>query len=105
MEERRRAERTALDGQLAILPSNLEVRVLDISVAGILLQASQPLDIGARGRLRLNLWGAPFTADVEVRRVSPPRAERGRHNEYRIGAVFIAIASEHRQLVERFMSQ
>lgn len=104
MDDRRRAERTVLEGQLAILPSNLDVRVLDISLAGILLQASQPLEIGARGCLRLTLWGAPFSADLEVRRVSP-RAEAGHNLEYRIGAVFVAIAPEHRQMIERFASQ
>jgi hypothetical protein len=104
MDERRRTVRMAVDGQLATLPSNVDVQVLDISVAGVLLQTNQPFDPGTRACLRLNLWGTPFAADVEVRRVSP-LTESGRSNGYGVGAVFVAITPEHRQLIERFASQ
>jgi PilZ domain-containing protein len=103
MDERRRSARLAVDGQLAMLPSNVDVQVLDISVAGVLLHTSQPLDPGTRGNLRLNLWGAPFKADVEVRRVSP-LLDEGRGAGYGVGAVFVAILPEHRELIERFAS-
>jgi hypothetical protein len=52
----------------------------------------------------LNLWGAAFSADVEVRRVAPI-TDNGRHEGYRVGAAFVAISAEHRQLIERFASQ
>jgi hypothetical protein len=103
MEERRRAVRTTLYGQPAMWPATVEVRVLDISVAGVLLQTSQPIDAGTRGCLRLNLGGAPLVADVEVRRVSP-LVEDGRDNGYGVGVVFVAITPEHRQLLERLAS-
>ena len=101
VQERRRAVRTPLRGQPATWPSTVDVQVLDISVAGVLLRTSQPIDAGTRGRLRLNLSGAPLTADIEVRRVFP-FVERGREDGYGVGAVFLAIAPAHRQLLERF---
>ena len=102
MEERRRSSRRTVEGELASVPAALNVRVLDISVAGVLLQSSQPLEAGARGRLRLNLDGAPFRADVQVQRVSEPTdAKAG----YRVGATFVALTPDLRQLIERFMTQ
>ncbi len=76
------------------------MQVLDISPAGVLLRTSQLINSGERGRLRLNLWGTPLTADIEVCRVFP-LLERGRDNGFGLGAVFLAIAPEHRQVLER----
>jgi hypothetical protein len=104
MDERRRSVRMVIDGQLAVLPTNVDVQVLDISVAGVLLQTNQPFDPGTRGCLRLNLWGTAFSADVEVRRVDK-LMDGERQAGYGIGAVFVAIMPEHRQLIERFASQ
>jgi hypothetical protein len=101
MQERRRAVRTELHRQAATWPSTVDVQVLDISVAGVLLRASQPIDAGTRGCLRLNLWGAPLAADLEVRRVFP-FVERGSETGYGAGAMFVAITPAHRQLLERF---
>lgn len=104
MNERRQAARIAVDGQLATLPSALDVHVLDISVGGVLLHTTESVDPGTRGCLRLNLWGAPFAADVEVRRVSPIAGGPAGPG-YGVGAVFVAITPEHRLLIERFASQ
>src|SRR5262249_35164518 len=105
MEERRRSARVTLGFvDIATLPTTQSVQVLDISVVGVMLQLSRPIDLGTRGSLRLNLWGSPFTADVEVRRVSPV-VENGRDLGYRVGAAFVAITPEHRHLIERFASQ
>jgi PilZ domain len=104
MDERRRSVRVAVTGQAARVLSNLDVQVLDISVAGVLLQINRPLEPGSRGCLRLNLWGMPFSADVEVRRVNQ-LVDGERKAGYGVGAVFVAITPEHRQLIERFASQ
>jgi hypothetical protein len=101
VQERRRAVRTPLQGQAAMWSMTLDLQVLDISVAGVLLRTTQPIDAGTRGRLRLNLGGAPLTADIEVRRVFR-FVELGRESGYGIGARFLAIAPAHRQLLERF---
>jgi hypothetical protein len=104
MEERRRSVRVAVESSSANLPTTQSVQVLDISLVGVLLHANRRVDPGSRGCLRLNLWGAPFAADVEVRRVAPI-VDNGRHEGYRVGAAFVAISAEHRQLIERFASQ
>ncbi len=104
MEERRRAPRFSLQrGELAVLPYSVSVRVLDISLAGVLLQCSQRVKVGARGRLRLNVGGTPVMADVEVRRIMTGPVPRD--TDYRIGALFVGISREHRQVIERFTRQ
>jgi hypothetical protein len=101
MEERRRVPRHQVGEEFASLPANMSVRVLDISTAGVLLQSPRLLSPGARGSLRFTLAGAPFLADIQVRRVTPGSdAASG----YRIGATFVGMTLEHRQLIERFMN-
>jgi len=102
MKERRRApRRPVIDGELATVPAVFNVRVLDISVAGILLHSSHPVEPGARGRLHLTLDGSPFKADVQVQRVVAADAGAG----YRLGAIFVGLSADLGQLVDRFMMQ
>jgi hypothetical protein len=49
------------------------------------------------------LWGTPFSADVEVRRVNP-LAAGDQAAGYGVGATFVAMMPEHRHLIERFAS-
>jgi hypothetical protein len=105
MEERRRSARFEMGHvELAQLPTTQSVQVLDISVMGVLLHSSRPIDPGTRGCLKLNFWGTPFAADVEVRRAVPV-TDNGNGRGYRVGASFVTITAEHRQLIERFASQ
>jgi hypothetical protein len=102
MEERRQFPRHDTAGQLATVPANLNVRVLDISVAGVLLQSSEAVEAGTTGHLRLHLDGAPFKADVQVQRVAAaPAGTAG----YRLGATFVGLSPDLRQLIERFMAR
>ena len=101
MEERRKAPRQEVSEEFANLPANMSVRVLDISTAGVLLQSPRLLSPGARGSLRFTLAGAPFLADIQVRRVS---SLNDSGSGYRIGATFVGMTLEHRQLIERFMN-
>jgi hypothetical protein len=101
MEERRRAPRREVEGQLATVPAVFNVRVLDISVAGVLLQSNQPVEPGARGRLRLTLDGSPFRADVEVQRIAVADTSDG----YKFGATFVGLSPDLRHVIERFMTQ
>ena len=101
MEERRRAKRYAIVADEGTTRSvSATVRVLDLSVTGVLMQVNRPLKLKVRGCLRLNLGGQAFSADVEVARVAPvsTSADEG----YRIGAVFVALTPQHRQLIESF---
>jgi hypothetical protein len=75
---------------------------MDISVNGVLLESSRALELGTRASLRLNMGGMPFAADIEIQRVSAEAAGEAR---YQLGATFVAISQEHRQLIERFTSQ
>jgi hypothetical protein len=103
MNERRGAPRFRTDGaQVVMLPFPVNVQVMDISVAGVLLQSSRPVEVGTRGLLRLNIDGTPFQAEVDVRRVTA--GPTGKDLTYRIGAQFVAISPEHRQIIERFTS-
>jgi hypothetical protein len=104
MEERRRSQRHVMQsGESAGLPGSASVQVLDISVAGVLLQSSRLVRVGLRGSLRLSIGGQSFTTDVAVARVSTVSV--GADPRYRIGAAFISMAPEHRQLIERFTHQ
>ena len=105
MRERRKAERSAVEiGELAVLPVHMSVRVLDISLSGVLLQSAHPVERGARGSLRLNLQGVPFVADVEVQRISPA-SDPTSADAYRIGARFVSTSREHQHVIERFIEQ
>ena len=101
MQERRRASRHEVSEAAANLPAGMSVRVLDISTVGVLLQSPQLVTPGARGSLRFTLGGAPFLADIRVRRVTP---ESDAGAGYRIGATFVGMTLEHRQVIERFMN-
>jgi len=101
MEERRRSPRREVEGNLATVPAVVNVRVLDISVAGVLLQSSHPVELGSPGRLSLNLDGSPFRADVQVQRVVAAEATA----DYRLGATFVDLSPDLRQVIERFMTQ
>jgi PilZ domain len=98
MEERRRAPRFEMvGGQPAILPVSMSVRILDISLSGVLVESRQPAKEGSHGRLRLNMGGMPFLAEVEIRRVSA--SAEGAH---RIGAMFVELSRDHQQMITRF---
>jgi hypothetical protein len=102
MEERRRVSRRTVEGELASAPVALNVRVLDISVAGVLLQSTYLVQAGSRARLQLNFDGSPFSADVQVQRVVPaPDARPG----YRLGATFVELPSQLQHLIEQFMTR
>jgi hypothetical protein len=101
MIERRQYPRREVDGEFAGVQATLSVRVLDISVSGVLLQANRPVQVGERGSLRLSLGGQPFTADVEVQRVTTASPAAG---GYRIALAFVAVTPEHSNLIERFVS-
>lgn len=101
MEERRRTPRHEVGEESASLPADMSVRVLDISTAGVLLQSPRMLNPGSRGSLRFTLAGAPFSADIQIRRVTSA-SDAG--SGYRIGAIFVGMTLEHRQLIERFMT-
>ncbi len=96
--ERRRTVRLPVyGGAEAGIASSNSVRIVDISVGGVLLACPRPAPVGARGRLSLTIGGSPLAAEVEIRRVFETPDRTG----FRIGAVFLAITPAQRATIER----
>ena len=96
--ERRRAPRSPIQGGTFVrMPISVSVQVLDISQGGVLLQSSRPVTVGLRAPLRLSIGGESFAAEVVVTRVLPSIG-----GAYAIGAKFLALTPEDRQLIDRF---
>ena len=102
--DRRRAHRASIaDTELTVRAFPIPVRLLDISVGGVLLESSHPVELGSRGDLRFNFSGVPFSAEVRVERVD--RAPATAAERYAIGASFIALSREDQRVIERFADQ
>ena len=103
--DRRRAHRVMIaDTELSVLAFPVPVRLIDISLSGVLLESTHPVELGNRGTLRFNFGGSPFSAAVEVQRLtdlshlsSPPR--------FTIGATFVALSQQDQRVIERFADQ
>jgi len=104
MEDRRQSVRVAVAENVATVPSAFDVQVLDINDQGVLLRSTVALEVGTRASLKLNMWGSAFQADVEIRRATPSQSA-GPQQVYDIGAVFLGLSPEYRQLIERFAIQ
>ncbi len=70
-QERRRCPRVVVSGHEFRSVRRVVARLLDLSGGGALLLSDQRLPVGSRGRLRVQLGGAPFEAMVEVSREQP----------------------------------
>jgi hypothetical protein len=104
MIERRRSRRTSLsEGKFVNLVSRVAVEVLDISIAGVVLQSRRPLLAGATGALRFFLNGEPVNADVVI--VRDAKAEQDSATTSWSGAKFTNIAPQCRRMIERFTKQ
>jgi hypothetical protein len=104
MEERRRFPRHPVEDDAASLPVMQQVQIMDISATGVLFYSTRPLDVGTRASLRLSLGGNPFTAEIQVQRVSSD--SRGASGSgYALGAQFVTISPDHRQLIQHFIGQ
>jgi hypothetical protein len=75
------------------------VRVIDISLGGVLLASTRSATIGAKGRLSVAIAGNPLATEVEIRRV----VESPDQTNFRIGAAFIGISAEQRDIIERLV--
>jgi hypothetical protein len=103
--DRRRVQRAVIaDTELSVLAFPMPVRLRDISLEGVLLESSHPVDIGTRGTLRFNFGGVPFSADVRVERLEVIRAAAGK-NLFSIGASFVALSPQDQRVIERFADQ
>ena len=92
------------DTELSVLAFPMPVRLLDISLGGVLLESTHPVELGTRGTLRFNFGGVPFTADVQVERLDTTRGDGG-SDRYSIGASFVALSRQDQRVIERFADQ
>ena len=98
--ERRRAVRCEVEADATVgIRSSQSVRVIDISVGGVLLASTRPAAVGTRGRLTISIAGNPLAAEVEIRRV----VDSPDHTNFRIGARFVDITHEQRHVIERLV--
>jgi hypothetical protein len=102
--ERRRVPRAVIaDTELSVLAFPIPVRLLDISLGGVLLESSHVVELGLRGTLRFNFGGVPFSADVRVERLNSQHSAAGAR--YVIGASFVALSRQDQRVIERFADQ
>ncbi len=98
--ERRRSGRTAVNGRArvdrAIAPT---VRLLDISLGGVLMSSAHPLQKGQYAHLTTRLGEVPVDADIEVRRTT-----RDGNGAFRVGARFLALDQATRQAMQAFFA-
>ncbi|MDP2321524.1 MAG: PilZ domain-containing protein [Acidobacteriota bacterium] len=103
--ERRRAARAVIaDTELTVLAFPAPVRLIDISLSGVLLESTHAVDLGTRGTLRFNFGGVPFSADVLVERLTPLAPAAGT-SRFTIGATFVALSRQDQRVIERFADQ
>jgi hypothetical protein len=103
--ERRRVPRVGIaDTELSVLAFPIPVRLLDISLGGVLLESTQAVDLGQRGTLRFNFGGTPFSTEVCVERISRSRGN-ATAERYAIGAAFVALSRNDQRVIERFADQ
>ena len=102
--ERRRVPRAAIaDTELSVLAFPIPVRLLDISLGGVLLECGHDVELGTRGTLRFNFAGVPFSADVKVERIDQlpgPKTQR-----VNIAASFVALSRQDQRVIEQFAEQ
>jgi hypothetical protein len=103
--DRRRVQRAVIaDTELSVRAFPMPVRLRDISLDGVLLESSHPVELGTRGTLRFNFGGVPFSADVKVERLELVRAAAGK-DHFSIGASFVALSPQDQRVIERFSDQ
>jgi hypothetical protein len=100
--ERRQSPRYSVpETAEAHLAAATSVRVLDISLGGVLLLSMRPASAGDRGRLSITMGDSPIATDIEIGRVAEIPNQPG----YRLGARFTNLIPEHRAAIARFIGE
>jgi hypothetical protein len=101
--ERRRLPRVEVsDGVRPVcrLQLRTRIRLLDISLSGALLSSDAQLPVGTRGHLSAAVGAAPFSSDVQVKRLTD---HGGRDTG--LGTMFIEMDEVSRKSLERFLEK
>ncbi len=99
--ERRQAPRVALGaGVECSLGLRTRVKLMDISLSGVLVASDVALPPGAAARLDTGLGAGAVRADLQVRRAAalPPGAAAGG-----LGAMFVGMDDRSRRSLEDFL--
>jgi PilZ domain len=86
---------------IGVLRRDLQVRLLNISGSGCLLESHRPIARGTIGTLRLVLGGDEYSDDVQIVRCQP--VEGG--SIYYLGADFVWTAPLHPQSLRRAVNR
>ena len=99
--ERRQAPRVRVSGRARLQwTSIMSVGLLDISCRGLLLESSQPLEVGQYGHLSAKLGNdVVIDGDIEIRRVSTLPDGQG----YRIGTRFVSLDATTRRTMQQIL--
>ena len=76
--------------ELAALASDIRVRVLNVSAAGCLIEATRPLELGTVATLRITFAGGDFEDTVQVVRC---QEITGAGTVFHLGTTFLAVAA------------
>ena len=99
--ERRQWLRLPLaDGTEMNRPEWSTVKVLEMSVSGVLFLAPERIAAGSKGQLRLRLGDSSFVGDIEIRRSDRHQTPSG---GYRVAATFTSLADGSRASLEDFI--
>ena len=101
MIERQDASVAALDG-VAILTREFQIRILDYSPSGCLIETNSRVDIGTIGSLHFVIDGREFVDDIQVVRCQPIE---GAGSIYRIGARFLWTVSPGKGTLRRALGR
>ena len=101
MIERQDASVAALDG-VAILTREFQIRILDYSPSGCLIETNSRVDVGTIGSLHFVIDGREFVDDIQVVRCQPIE---GAGSIYRIGARFLWTVSPGKGTLRRALGR
>ena len=100
--ERRQTARVTVRGVHSERTVTLSVRLVDISLGGVMMLSSRPIELGQRAHMSTRLGKRALDADIEIRRVSVVHDCRG---DYRIAARFVALDEAARGAMRQFLAQ
>jgi hypothetical protein len=86
---------------VAVLGREINVRLVDISVSGCLLESGNRIEKGTTGSLRVVFDGQEYVDDVRVMRCRP---SEGSSSLYFLGAEFLWTTSPHERSLRRVLA-
>jgi c-di-GMP-binding flagellar brake protein YcgR len=100
--DRRKTARVTMPAGLRFeRPVVMSVRLLEISMSGVLMAATQPLEVGQVAQLSARIGAQAIETSIEVRRVAAGDVGKG---AYRIGARFVSLDPSTAAMLRQFLS-